>query len=43
MGKLAERVGPREAGLSWWSCTLGGKAPADGAVKMCLRVFGQNF
>lgn len=41
MGKLTERVGPQEAGLNWWSCTLEGKALADGAVKMCLRAFGQ--
>lgn len=39
--ELTERVGPQEAELSWWSCALRGKAPADGAVKRCLRVSGQ--
>lgn len=38
LGKPTERVGPQEAGLSWWSCALGRKAPADGPVKMCCRV-----
>lgn len=38
MRKLTERVGPQEAGLSLWSCALGGKARADGAVETCLRV-----
>lgn len=38
MGKLTERVGPQEAGLSRCSCALGGKATADGEVKMCCRV-----
>lgn len=41
MEELTERVGPQEAGLSWWNCALRGKAPADGAVKMSLRVSGQ--
>lgn len=41
IGKLTARVGPQEAGLSWWNCALGGKAPADSAVNTCLRVFGQ--
>lgn len=45
-GGEADREGgtsrsPIWAWLTLWSCALQGRASVDGAVKTCLRVFGQ--